>query len=67
MADLSVKPPIVAVTIMPELSVILQPIREGVLALEDRQHAHGSEEALLPRSTDVKERGGFLIASEKKC
>ena len=48
MADLCVKPPIVAVAVVPVLCIILKPVREGVRALENRQQAHsGAEEALL--------------------
>lgn len=47
MADLGVKPPVVAVTVMPVLCVILQPVGEGVRALDDKEHIGRSEEALL--------------------
>ena len=65
-ADLGVKPPVIAITVMPVLGIILQPVREGVRALEDKEHARRHEAALLPRRTDVKGRGGFLIAAEEK-
>lgn len=53
---------------MPVLSVILQPVGEGVRALEGKEHTHRSEEptAHLPRRTKAKGRGGFSIAVEKK-
>lgn len=38
MADLGVKPAIAAVAVMPVLGVELQPVREGVRALEDKEH-----------------------------
>lgn len=68
MADLGVKSPIVAVTVVPVLSVVLQPIREGVPALEDEEHTCGAEEATAhsPRRMKVQGRGGFLITVEKQ-
>lgn len=47
MADLGVKPPVVAITVMPVLCVVLQSVGEGVGALDDKEHTGGSEEALL--------------------
>ena len=41
MADLCVKPPIVAVAVVPVLCIILKPVREGVRALENRQRTAG--------------------------
>lgn len=38
MADLGVKPPVVAVTVMPVLCIILQSVGEGVRALDDKEH-----------------------------
>lgn len=63
MADLGVKPAIAAVAVMPVLCLVLQPVREGVCALEDMEHARRGEEAPLPRRTGVMARGGFLTFS----
>lgn len=67
MAHLGVKPSIVGVAVMPVLSFVLQPIREGVRALEAKKHTGVSEEVCpLPRMDVRQGRGGFLIATEKK-
>lgn len=63
MADLGVKPAIAAVAVMPVLCLVLQPVREGVRALEDMEHARRAEETLLPGRTGVMARGGFLTFS----
>lgn len=53
---------------MPVLCIILQLVREGVRALEDKQHTGTAEEApLLPRTDGRPWGGSFLIATEKKC
>lgn len=52
-ADLSVKPPVIAVAVMPVLGIILQPVWEGVSALEDKQHARRREDAWTKRSMRI--------------
>ena len=44
MADLCVKPAVTAITVVPVLGLVLQPVREGVGALEDKGHVRRGEE-----------------------
>lgn len=65
-ADLRVKPPIVAVAVMPVLCIILKPVREGVRALEDRQHAVALRKSCFPQEGQASRKEVAFSLPQKR-